>query len=306
MEPSPPPQLTPQQPVAANTKTPKEVIDDALMEIAARVSLTEQSRPASHTAIAATGLDDPVVTESLARYAVGFLAGWVQNDATISDRLGMRGVDKRDEARRLVDRIVAAPDGLDQRALTLWRQTSRDPWIAEVLTHALFVIRRRTASDSLKGDVVAVLRPHPVPKRQGLDSVAIYDEDGVAVVAIGETKASCEHGSAELTHACDMFDSVDAGRFGPDLRNAIDVLANVLPSHLASQVSDNLWRDQRCYVPSIIHETAFDASLPRDRLDQLIPPVERKRVLVLRLSGFVDFFDQVATAMPAVIDELVV
>lgn len=41
-------------------------------------------------------------------------------------------------------------------------------------------------------------------------------------------------------------------------------------------------------------------------MDQLIPPVVRKRVLVLRLSGFADFFDQVATAMPAVIDELVV
>lgn len=100
------------------------------------------------------------------------------------------------------------------------------------------MICRRTASDSLKGNVVAVLRPHPVPKRQDSDSVAIYDEDGVAVVAIGETKASYEHGSAELTHACDMFDSVDAGLFGPDLRNAIDVLANVMPSHLAGQVSE--------------------------------------------------------------------
>jgi hypothetical protein len=305
MEPTPP-QLPSRQPIGVNAKTPKQIIDDALLEIATRVSLTEQSSPASHTAIVATGLDDHVVAESLARYAVGFLAGWVQRDATISERLGVRGVDKRDEVRRLVDRIIVAPEGRDQRELTLWRQTSRDPWIAEVLTHALFVIRRTTASDSLKGDVVAVLRPHPAPKRQGLDSIAIYDEDGVAVVAVGETKASSDRGSDELTHACDMFDSVDAGLFGPDLRDAIDLLADVLPGHLAGQVSDNLWRDQRCYVPSIVHETAFDASVSRERLDRLIPTVERKRVLVLQLSAFVRFFDQVAAAMPAAVDELVV
>jgi hypothetical protein len=303
---STPQQLPPEQPVVGTTKTPKQVIDEALMEIATRVSLTEQSSPASHTAIAATGLDDQVVAESLARYAVGFLAGWVQRDATISERLGVSGIDKRDEVRRLVNRIIAAPEGLDHPEITHWRQTSRDPWIAEVLTHALFVIRRTTPSDSLKGAVVAVLRPHPVPKRQGLDSIAIYDEDGVAVVVVGETKASCDRGSDELTRACDMFDSVDAGLYGPDLRDAIDLLADVLPSHLAGQVSDNLWRDQRCYVPSIIHETAFDASSPRERLDHLVPPVERKRVLILRLSAFVRFFDQVAAAMPTAINELVV
>jgi hypothetical protein len=301
-----PPQLPQGQPIVADAKTPKQVIDDALAEIAKRVSLTEQSSPVSHTVIAATGLDDPIVAESLARYAVGFLAGWVQLDATISARLGVRGVDKRDEVRRVVARIIVPPNDLDQRGLTLWRQTSRDPWIGEVLTHALFVIRRTTPSDSLKGSVVAVLRPHPVPKRQGLDSLAIYDEDGTAVIAVGETKASCNHGSEELTHACDMFDSVDAGLFGPDLRNAIDLLANVLPSHLVDQVSDDLWRDQRCYVPSIIHETAFNASLPRDRLAHLTPSVERKRVLVLRLSAFVSFFEDVSAAMPAAIDELVV
>jgi hypothetical protein len=305
MEPTPP-QLSTEQPVAASAKTPKQVIDDSLMEIATRVSLTEQSSPTSHTTIVAAGLDDQTVAESLARYAVGFLAGWVQRDATISERLGVRGVDNRDEVRRLVDRIIVPPEGLEQPEFILWRQTSRDPWIAEVLTHALFVVRRTTASDSLKGDVVAVLKPHPVPKRQGLDSVAIYDEDGVAVVAVGETKASRERGSEELTHACDMFASVDAGMFGPDLRDAIDLLADVLPSHLADQVSDNLWRDQRCYVPSIIHETAFDANRRREKLDNLHPPVERKRVLVLRLSAFVPFFDQVAAAMPVAIDELVV
>lgn len=287
-------------------KPPKELIEDSVAEIGARVSLTEGTSPASHTVVVATGLDDPVVAASVARYAVAFLAGWVQRDATIGERLGVHGVEHRDEVRRLVDRIVAPPEGLDEPQITNWRQTSRNAWIAEVLTHALFFIRRSTPSATLAGDVVGLLRPHPIPKRQGLDSVAIYDEASVAVVAVGETKASCERGSDELTNACDMFDGVDVGDYGPDLRNAIDLIAEVLPAHIADQVSDSLWRDQRCYVAAVVHETQFDASLPRRRFARLKPPADRKRVLMLRLGGFDAFFDAVAAAMPACVDELVV
>jgi hypothetical protein len=288
------------------SKTPKELIEDSLAEIAAHVTLAEGTSPASHTVVVASGLDDPEVAAAVARYAVAFLAGWVQRDASIGERMGVQGVENREEIRRVVQRIVGCPADLDAEQQANWRQTWRNGWIAEVVTHALFVIRRSTTSAFLDGDVVALLRPHPVPKRQGLDSVAIYDDESVAVLAVGETKASCERGSEELTRACDMFDDVDAGSFGPDLRDAIDLLADVLPGHLLDQVSDSLWRDQRCYLPAILHETPFDASSPRARLARLQPPAERKRVLVLRLQAFDAFFDAVAAAMPETIDELVV
>jgi hypothetical protein len=298
--------MSPATPHAPQTQSPKELIEQALADIAERVSLREVDGPSSHTIVVASGLDDPTVADSLARYAVGFLAGWVAKDATISARLGMQGVDKRDELRHLVEGLVAPPLGLSSDQLRHWRQTSRDPWIAEVLTHALLVIRRTVASDCLSGDVVALLRPHPHPKRQGLDSVAIYRESDLAVVAIGETKATKTRASEELTHACDMFDSVDAGVMGPDLRDAIDLLADVLPSDLVEQVSEDLWRDHRCYLPAIVHEDEFDATTSRDRLERLIPPVSRKRVLILRLADFTRFFDRIASLMPASIDVLVV
>jgi hypothetical protein len=287
-------------------QSPRALIEEALADIAERVSLREVDGPSSHTVVVASGLDDASVARSLARYAVGFLAGWVAKDATISARLGMRGVDKRDELRTLVGSLVGTPASMDNQELEHWRQTSRDPWIAEVLTHALLVIRRTVASDCLEGDVVALLRPHPHAKRQGLDSVAIYRDTDLAVVAIGETKATKECGSEELTHACDMFDSVDAGAMGPDLRDAIDLLADVLPDDLIEQVSEDLWRDHRCYVPAIVHENEFDAARRRDRLERLAPPVARKRVLVLRIADFAHFFDTVASLMPASIDAIVI
>jgi hypothetical protein len=288
------------------TKAPKELIEDSIAEIASRVTLNESTSPASHTVVVASGLDDPIVAASVARYAVAFLAGWVLRNAEIGDRVGVAGVQHRDELHRIVDRIVLPSEGFSSDQLDNWRQTWRDAWIAEVVTHVLFVIRKSNVSACLNGDVVALLRPHPLPKRQGLDSLAIYDEADLAVVAVGETKASCDHGSDELTRACDLFDDVDAGAYGPDLRNALDVLADVLPPHLADQVSDGLWRDRRCYVPAVLHQTVFDASLPRPRLARLVPGVQRKRVLVLRFRALGVFFDAVAERMPSAVDELVI
>lgn len=99
---------------------------------------------------------------------------------------------------------------------------------------------------------------------------------------------------------------MDKGLYGPDLRDAIDVLADVLPAHLAATVSNDLWREQRCYVPAVVHQTAFDCSTSRPRLRILTPSKSRKRVLLLRTSDFDALFENVASAMSTAIDELVV
>ena len=139
------------------------------------------------------------------------LAGWVQHDATIAERFAVRGIERPEEVRRLVSRIIDPPaDGTDEQR-EQWRQTWRDPWIAEVLIHALLVLTRTYATTIVSGSVQAVLAPHPIPKRQGLDALAIYAEEGeeqvTAVMAIGETKASQNNGSDQLTIACDSFDN---------------------------------------------------------------------------------------------------
>jgi hypothetical protein len=285
---------------------PKELIEESLEDIARSVNCEERPSPKSHTVVQVTGLDEASVPEALARYAVGLLAGWVKRDATIAERLGVQGVEKRPEIQRLVDRIVAPEPDATAEQLDVWTSSWRNAWIAEVLTHALFVIHRTSVSDFLAGGVLALLRPHPLPKRQGLDSIAIYGEDEVAVIAIGETKATAENASAQLTNACGMFDSVDEGLYGPDLRDAIDILGDLLPDSLQSQVSDALWHRNRCYLPTILHGDIFDCSGTRARLARLHPVAARKRVIACRIDDFAGFFDAVATAMPAAVEEVVV
>src|SRR5689334_3819974 len=292
--------------VSLMAQPPKELIEECLADIAAHIDCREQPSPDSHTVIEVIGIDDAGVALGLARYAVGFLAGWVQRDATIAARLHVEGVENKPEVVALAERVVTPDPDLSPESLAIWKQTSRDPWLAEVLTHALFVIHRDKISAFLAGGVLALIRPHPHPNRQGLDSLAIYDDQEVAVIAIGETKATRDNASAELTNACGMFDQVDAGLFGPDLRDAIDLMGDVLPAHLQDQVSDALWRKNRCYLPAIFHQCDFDASNPRERLQRLEPPRERKRVLLCQISDFGSFFDAVADAIPAVIEDVIV
>lgn len=285
--------------------TPKEILDDALDQLGASLSFESNDGASSHTLVVATGLDDPSVPEALARYAVGALAGWVQYDATIAARFAVQGIENRDEIRKLVAVIVEPPGDATADGLETWRQTWRDPWIAEVLIHALLILTRSHTTQIVSGSVVAAMPPHPVPKRQGLDALAIYDENAVAVMVIGETKASENNGSAQLTIACDSFDKVDQGLAGPDLRDALKALAPYIPVQLAAEMSEELWRDQRCYVPAVVYETAFDGTANRPRLNQLTPTQARKRLLVLRTTAFRKFFDDVATAMPIAVEEVI-
>ncbi len=286
--------------------TPKQVLDQALGELAERLDFHEDTTLSSHTLVVASGLDEPAIPKALARYAVGVLAGWVQHDATIAARFAVQGAEHRDEIERLVARIIEPPADSTDAELEQWRQTWRDPWIAEVLIHALLVITRTHPTAIVTGSVHAVMAPHPIPKRQGLDGLAIYEEQTTAVVAIGETKASEANGSAQLTIACNSFDNVEAGLAGPDLRDALKLLAPVIPTHLAATIPEELWRDHRCYLPAIVHETEFDGTQHRPRLHQLTPALERKRLLLLCTAAFRHFFDEVAASMPAAIEEIVV
>lgn len=282
-----------------------KVIDDALVDLEGAITLQELGEPASHIAIVAQGMDDPVVPTALGRYLVGALAGAVDLDARLSEALLARGVDAQAElaatVRALVRETNACLDASDER----FRDTRRNAWIAEGLAHALLVVRARADTASLAGPVHALTQPHQIPTQQGLDTVAIYVDDRGPVVAIGESKASRADGSGQVTDAASIFAAIDNGDYGPHLRAALLSLRRVLPDNLASQVSNALWREHRCYLPVVVFETPFDPQASRQVLARLEPPAARRRLIALRLNNFHDFFDAVADSMRAAIVEVV-
>ncbi len=191
---------------------PLDLLAAALDELADNIVLTERVPSASsHVAIEASGLDHPDVPVALGRYAVGALAGAIGLDARLAADMLAAGVDARAELDASVVRLLGTTNVFSTEAEIRFRDTRRNAWIAEMLMHAVLVVRAHRNTDCLVGRVHAVSFPHDYPTIQGLDAVAVYLEGDDPVVAVGESKASREHGSGQLTSACDIFDAVELG-----------------------------------------------------------------------------------------------
>jgi hypothetical protein len=288
------------------SKTAVKLVDEALDEIARCVTLREIPGASTHTAIVADGLEQSNVSVALGRYLVGALAGIVGEDARLSAVMLEEGPDARAELGAAITRLIGDTNFFETDRAEHFRDTRRNAWIAEGVAHALLVVRARTGTAFLVGPVHALKAQHSIPSQQGLDMVAIYSDNSAAVVAIGESKASRNSGSDQLTEATGMFKKIDEGEYGVELRAELSSLRKVLSDDLAIQVTGALWRKSRCYLPVIVHEAPFELTGRRPTLGALEPPVERLRLLALRLADFHAFFDAVADAMRAALAEVVI
>lgn len=288
------------------SKTPVGLVDEALDEIARCVTLWEMPSASTHTAIVADGLENSNMAVALGRYLVGALAGIVGEDARLSAVMLEEGPDARAELGAAITRLIGDTNVFETARAEHFRDTRRNAWIAEGVAHALLVVRARTDTAFIVGPVHALKVQHSIPSQQGLDMVAIYSDNSAAVVAIGESKASRNGGSDQLTEATSMFKKIDEGEYGVELRAALSSLRKVLSDDLAAQVTGALWRKSRCYLPVIVHEAPFELTGRRPTLGALEPPVKRRRLLALRLANFHAFFDAVADAMRAALAEVVI
>ncbi|MFE8016307.1 hypothetical protein ACFU3O_26640 [Streptomyces antibioticus] len=285
---------------------PLELIRQALEHLGHMVRLTEEAGATTHTVVVATGLEAPSVPESFGQYLVGVLAGAVGHDAQLSSDLLAQGVDAQAELQKKVISLIGNTNNFRTEKEILFRDTKRNAWMAEGIVHALMVLRAQHPSDCVVGAVHAVATLHPIPTQQGLDSVALYLDGTILVVAIGESKASRENGTDQLTEAAQIFRDIDNNQYGAQLRAELSTFKAILPPDLKAQVSDALWRNNRCYLPFIAHEAEFDLHARRLVLDRLSPPVDRKRLIALRLVDFHSFFDAVADSMRAAVPLVVI
>lgn len=287
-------------------RTPVELVDEALHAIAQMVNLQEAPGAPTHTAIVASGLEEPMAAIAFGRYLVGALAGLVRLDAQLSTVMLEDGPDARKELGATITSLIGDTNLFSTDKEVQFRDTRRNAWIAEGVAHALLVVRARAETAVLAGPVHALKAQHSVPSQQGLDLVAIYTDGSSAVVAIGESKASCNGGSDQLTEATSMFRQIDDGHYGVELRAELSSLRNVLKSDLAIQVTGALWRESRCYLPVIVHGAPFNVTGQRPALNKLKPPIARRRLLAIRLDDFYGFFDRVADAMRSAVAEVII
>jgi hypothetical protein len=285
-------------------RDPLEILDSALDVLDAHLDLALIEGPETHVALAAVDIDDAAVPHALGRYLVGVVSGAVDIDAQLSRELLAETPDEQAEARAWVLRLLGTDNTWDTPAAVHRRDHIRNPWIAEIITHVLLMLRRRRETLCLVGDLYALKLPHMDPLRQGLDLIGIFELDGSPALAIAETKATKMNGAALLNDAAAFFAEVDAGLRGVEIRQEVHALKHVLPDDLRSLVGPALWEERSCYLPSIIHFQTINEHQDHPALGALRPDISAKRLLALRLSAFHEFFDDVADEARASFTEL--
>lgn len=282
-----------------------DLLDGAIRDLDQALDFTTGVSTSSHTVVVIDGFEKPEVPVALGRYLVGALAGAVDIDAQLCEILLARGVNSADELRNTVIGLISETNEFKTDVETKFRDSRRNAWIGEGIGHAMLAVTARRETSSVDGLIRTLSGVHQSPTRQGLDLVGTYVRNGLLEVAIGESKTTYSNGSKHLRDAAILFAEVDEGVYGPDLRMALASFRRALPAALASQVSDALWRTNGCYLPIVVHQAEFDVMRHRSYLAGLRPPLERRRVIIIRFEAFHLFFDAVADAMRAAVDELV-
>lgn len=285
----------------SNGYSGEQVAQAALQLLGERIVLTEEVQAESHVVIGTDGCEDAAVTGALGSYLTSALAGVVKADITLANQFLGAAVDQASSLRQRVERVA----GRDNTSIdTHWRDTRRNPWIAEGFGHLLLFMSGASTTACLAGRVLALKALHAQASQQGLDLVAIYALEGAPAIAIGESKATRSDPSGQLTDAAGFFGRLEKGERDGDLVADLTMLEPVLSDALRSQMGPTVWERRRTYLPLVVYGVSFDPHAERQLLRDLAPQREHKRVIVLELQTFHTFFDEVANAMRAAVDTI--
>lgn len=276
---------------------PDAAVNQALDVLGAGLELREAYAHDSHIALSITGLGEQTVIDALGLYLVGLLAGIVRTNLELSTALLNRTPEGRAQLAADVEARLTPRAGASQWTLEHFAADVRDPWIAEGIGHAILAVRNRIETVCLSGAVAAITVPHGKPSQQGLDLLAIYDDEGLPAIALGEAKATRENGSARLTEAIAFFRAVEAGERDVDIRMQVVLLREALDEPLRLGLSGSFWHQRACYLPLIAHGDDVDMSTPRPALLAIGRPATQKRVIHCRPADYTRFFEAVAAAM---------
>jgi hypothetical protein len=277
-------------------------LEDAIATLRECVHLSEREpRPDTHTLVEVRNLETPEATSALGTYLTGIVAGLVAVDRRITEQYLV--TDDGDQQLRIeVEQIIGASNQLTGN----FRDTRRNPWIAECLAHVFLMLAGEDPGVCVPGHIWAMTVPHDKVTQQGLDLVAVYEEEDGPSLCIGESKASEQWAADHLNDSIRLFRDVDDRKRDFQIRvTLINSLGAHIPEAVREAVPGMFWRDRRLYLPVIGHadNSDFNASSARPQtFGALTVPLERRRCVSVALADFHHFFDDVAIAMRDAVD----
>jgi len=251
----------------------------------------------AHNVVEVTGWQNAGAIEALSLYLVALRASVIDQAGKICSELIGNECDFANDLICSVDEIIEQPTD-SKESLSDWKSKWRNPWIAEGIWHCCMRIAMERADLHSQGAVIAVDLPHISPKDHGLDVTVLYvKEDGSLGMSFIETKAYQSDPNGAIRDAVTMLKSIEAGEHDTRLRQMVTSFRSVIGEEYRQELSLSLWKNERTLIPNPHYEAnAATVQWTRKRIvfSSLKAPVV---VMPHCVTGFNDFFDQVASQM---------
>jgi hypothetical protein len=259
---------------------------------------------ATHRLLTINGIDcSKECLHDLAVYCVGQIAEAVQ--ANLDIRADLLGIEDAEALTQLLS-DVHSMIGQNNDVLSYeQKRDGRDPWLFEALSHLFTNLSTRNPDFLPVGRLIGLMPTHSKVTEQGLDLVAIYA--GIEVgLGIGESKKRENDPSGGLREAAEKFTDIDSGNYETDLRKAVGLMRQVMPTEYKDQLTGAFWKNERAYLPFIGYDSRLNPrwTSEREALRLLQVPVSHKLLIPLPIDNLRGFFDDLADAMRDYLESL--
>ena len=272
---------------------------EAVHAAATQLTFTQQA-VASHQVLTITGWHQPALLQSVARYMVGLRVNAIS--AGLAVRCGL--TDTPADAIEVWDNVIQIVGETATSLNDNQISTRRNPWIAEALWHLCMAAARQSTDLHPPGQVLAVSMPHVKTTDPGVDLAVLFQDGATYGLSIIETKAYENNVGAAMSLCVRLFGEIDEGVHNVRLRQ----LVGALRAGLAAQgsISDGLWKNRRCYFSNVHYDDVNQIDWTSARADfaPLVPGGPNIYVMPHAITGFSQFFTQVADRMRAEAEEL--
>jgi hypothetical protein len=255
----------------------------------------------THKTLEVSGFDTVEAVPYLARYLVGLRLAIVDYAGKIcADLLGESQSDTNDTINA-VNAIIKPPPRCVGDALTQWKATYRNAWIAEGVWHCCLRVAMARHEIHPPGTVVALDYAHVSPKDHGFDVVAIYsDQAGQLGISFVETKAYQNDPNQAISDAVKMHKEIENGKHEGRIRKAMGQLRNAVSPDIKAKIIPAMWRDNRTHIPNPHYERS-GATVQWGRQRHAFSNLNKPVILMPHaINGYSSFFDSVADAMRSV------
>jgi hypothetical protein len=254
------------------------------------------SESETHRTLTILGWNESAVTrQAIAHYLVGLRASAI--DAALNIRSQLE--DTPDDRREVIQNVFAII-GIDNSVLSQdQKQDDRNPWIAEGIWHMCMIIAARRNEFHPIGSVISVDYAHIASKDHGLDGLVLYEVDNLFGISIIESKAYRDDPNRAINNAVDFYKEIDNGKHDLRIRQSVQIMRTSLPQSVQSRISGSFWKRERTYLPNPHYDANnnMDWANLRPSFRALKP--FRTNIIIMPhiISGFDDFFDQIADEM---------